>query len=528
MAGVGVALAGVVVGLASCGSDGGGDHRGPVVVVTQVASGVIDAAGGSVSVPLASASPLAGTQVDIPAGALASSTDITISQVTGDTGFAADVLVTELGPVGTAFAVPASVGVKYDPDYLAANGITDTSTLKVVLMEDGVANQTLMTRAQDDANGLLTADVAQAGRLAVLGYSVASLDGTYRVADFYYESSATQGDMPATGSPLPAPKGFTSDSMIIRFDGAGKFTLSGKQNRDGVTTNVLQVGTYTVDPDGTVAIGLLTGAVLAGGSALVLQSATSGSDPQYIVGIKQGGGSFSRASLNGVYRMANYRFSRSEPQQDAPILGDPLPSPRGMTSEYLTLTFDGAGNYAMTGKQNRDGTLTDVSDAGTYTVNADGVVVFGNMTGALLAGGSGFVLAATSGDPGAAVALKTGAGIFDNASLKGNYATVNYRVAGAQTQGNAPAEGDELPAAKGMTGTLLDMSFDGAGNFSIANGVSNTDGYLTSISFTGVYAIAPDGTLTLGNMTGQVMPGGSVFILSTVSGDPAIVTGLLQ
>jgi len=109
-----------LLALAACGGGGGGNSTisgtTPDSGVSVVASQVIDSGGGTVAVTDAS-SPIAGTQVVIPAGALSSATRITIGQVSGATGLPADVLVAELGPTGTVFSVPVSVTLRYSAQY---------------------------------------------------------------------------------------------------------------------------------------------------------------------------------------------------------------------------------------------------------------------------------------------------------------------------------------------------------------------------------------------------------------------------
>src|SRR3954471_19937187 len=122
---------GLLMALASCGSGSGGNSGAvvtnpPPVVGPLVASMMVDSAGGTLAVTDAS-SPLAGTQVMVPAGALASPTMITISSVSGG-GIPANLVVARLGPSGIAFSSPVTVTLPYSAQYLAANAISDPAT----------------------------------------------------------------------------------------------------------------------------------------------------------------------------------------------------------------------------------------------------------------------------------------------------------------------------------------------------------------------------------------------------------------
>ncbi|MDP2322495.1 MAG: hypothetical protein Q8N51_00505, partial [Gammaproteobacteria bacterium] len=140
-------------------------------------SQVVDSGGGTVTVTN-EASPLAGTEVVIPEGALSEPTTITISQVSGTGGVPGDVLVAAFGPTDAGFSVPVAVTIRHSPQYLSNNGIGDPSTLKVVALRTGSDNETLRTVAQDQDGNSVTAATTQFGRFAVLGYSNATLSGT--------------------------------------------------------------------------------------------------------------------------------------------------------------------------------------------------------------------------------------------------------------------------------------------------------------------------------------------------------------
>ena len=114
-----------LMALSACGG-GGGDaaavvaNNPPPVISPVVASMVVDSAGGTLAVTDAS-SPLAGTQVTIPAGALASPTKLTIAQVAGMAGVPANVAVARVGPSGIVFSSPVTITLPYSLQYMADN-----------------------------------------------------------------------------------------------------------------------------------------------------------------------------------------------------------------------------------------------------------------------------------------------------------------------------------------------------------------------------------------------------------------------
>jgi len=394
----------LLVGLTYCGGSGGRgggeNNSGPV------ASAVVGAAGGTVTVTDAS-SPLFGTQVIIPAGALVNSTTITISDETGLTGLPADVLVIDMGPTGTVFLVPVTITIKYSAKYLTDNNIIDPTTLKVVLMDSGVASETLGTISQNIANDTITTETTHFSNFAALGYTDTTASGSYTGVSFTYNNAITQSLTPATGSPLPPPLGFSVDDQTFVFDGAGNWTSSGTKNQDGVTSPTSSSGTYSVAVNGTyTSSDGGTGGILAGGSTIVY-AYPSGSKMKIGIGIKQGGGSFSNASLTGNYTGISFTYDNSTIQSNTPAAGSPLPAPLGFSVDDQTFVFDGNGNFTASGTKDKDGTSSATSSSGTYSVAADGTYTSSDGgTGAVLADGSMIIYAYTSGSK-----MKIGVGI---------------------------------------------------------------------------------------------------------------------
>lgn len=278
------------------GCSGGGDSNTPPSFQgnTTVASAVIGPGGGTLTVTDPT-SPLNGSQVVIPPGALLNSTTITLGSPTGITGFPTDVLVAELGPTGTTFSVPVSVTIKYSSQYLTNNGINDATTLKVVSTNAGVANETLRTISQDTTQNTVTAQTTHFSNFAVVGYTNATLSGSYGLT--FYSSDATAGpqdviNIPSVPSSVSVPfpgYAFSTSVVTVTFDGAGNFTYSGTRNRGGVSGTVSGSGAYAVAANGTLTFSSTGGTphagnVLAGGSTFILAT-TSGQPIQLGVGI---------------------------------------------------------------------------------------------------------------------------------------------------------------------------------------------------------------------------------------------------
>ena len=534
-----VSLAALTVCLAPAGCGGGGGGGGGAAAPTPSASGTVGAAGGTVTVTDIN-SPIVGTQVTIPAGALSAPTNITITPNAGGTGLPTDAMVVDLGPSGTLFSQPVTVTIKYSAQYLTDNSITDPTTLKVVSIDAGAANSTLGTVSQDNVNRTVTAQTTHFSSFAVLGYTNATLSGSYTMVLYHYNPATPQGALPSEpGAPpqphFPAPGGFRDQISTITFDGAGNFNLlSGTTNSDGTSSAVPSAqGTYSIAPDGTFNIASIgiSGGVLAGGSAFVF-AATSG-DTQIGIGIKNGG-SFSNASLNGSYSIASYSYNAAATQ---PTLTNPpqanMPAPAGFNSELATLTLNGAaGTFTLSGTVNSDGTATPDSGSGTYSVNADGSFTTNvGLTGNVLAGGSMFVFRTATGETRMGVGVKQG-GSFSTASASGLYTMVQYSFNAGANQPALPAEPagppqPAMPSPLGFRAQLATLTLNGgAGTFTLS-GTQNADGTGSSISGSGTYAVAADGTFTTSTgLTGTLLADGSTLVFATTSGNTQMGVGI--
>jgi hypothetical protein len=405
----------------------------------------------------------------------------------------------------------------------------------------------------------VSAQITRAGRFAVLGYSNATVSGSYgfnfSIVDSRFGSpGAIQIDVPDTpfeGSvSVPFPGyAFASELGTIAFDGAGNYSWSGTRNNGGTPTAVSGSGTYSVDAEGRLALDIgPSGGVLAGGSTFVLTS-TSGAVVEMGVGVKLGG-AYGNASLNGSYGVAHhYSNAGAGPLStiDLDIRRTPysetvdVPFPAyAFSTELHTATFNGAGSYSWSGTRKQGSVVSAVSGNGTYAVPGDGsLTMAGGLTGHLLAGGSTFLLTAASGQPiGISAGLRRG-GSFSAASLGGTYTVALYYAdPGAAPAGTIDIDIPDTPfngafavpfPLAAFSTELRTVTFNGAGSYTWS-GIRNRGGVSSPVSGNGTYAVAGDGTLTTdGGLAGTVLAGGSTFILSSTSGqDMGIGVGILR
>ena len=546
--------------LAGCGSGfenpgGGGANAAPPVSIVA-ASQVIDENGGTLAVT--GSSQIAGTQAVFPAGALSGATTVTLSHITGAAGVPGDVLVVELGPAGTVFSQPVTVTIKVLSQYLTSRGISDPTTLKVVALSAGAAGDTLRTVSRNLEQRTVTAQATRAGRFAVLGYSNATVSGSYgfnfTIMDARFGSSAIQVDVPDTpfegtvSVPFPG-YAFDSELGTIAFDGAGNYSWSGIRNNGGTPTPVSGSGIYSVDADGRLALDIgPSGGVLAGGSTFVLTT-TSGGVVEMGVGVKLGG-AYGNASLTGSYGVAHHYSDagagplstieldiRRTPYSET--VDVPFPA-YAFNTELRTATFNGAGGYSWSGTRKQGSVVSAVSGNGTYAIAGDGTLTLDSgLTGHLIDGGSTFLQTAASGQPiGIGVGLRRG-GSFSAASLGGTYTVALYYAdPGAAPAGAIDIDIPETPFNGGFavpfplaafSTELRTMTFNGAGSYSWS-GIRNRGGVSSPVSGNGTYAVAANGTLTTdGGLAGNVLAGGSTFVLTSTSGQAMrIGVGILR
>ncbi len=489
---------------------------------TMAASQVVGAAGGTVAVTDPT-SPLLGTQVVIPPGALATPTTITIgtSTTAASLGLPGSVLVTDFGPSGTVFAQPVTITIKYRAQYLTDGQFTDPRILKVVAMAAGRARETLRTTAQDTSALTISARTTHFTPFAALGPSAATLNGDYFYASTSYASSTPQQGANTVGSPQLEPRGFEVEIGTARFDGTGGGSFTATRNLDGVGAPMGGSFTYAVAPDGTYSADNMRGGVLAGGSLLVF--GTSSGTPRFALGLKKGG-SFTTATAIGTYFVETYSFVGG-PQPSAQTQGLPQQPPLGFVSETGVAVLDGNGGGTYTVTRNLDGSASSISLPFSYSVAADGTYTAGNHAGGLLEGGSMLVFGTTSGSPRLSFAIRK-EGTFATSDLSGVYTMLSrYYKGGAQPQSSAPGSPQQPPAGFAIdigTATLDGM---GGGSFAVT---TNIDTVASPFSGSFSYSVAADGTYTAGNFGGGVLAGGAVILFGSTSGTPRISLAILR
>jgi hypothetical protein len=335
------------------------------------------------------------------------------------------------------------------------------------------ANPSQTCVVTDGSGKMGSSNVTNASVVCTTGVANANLQGTFKMARYSF---------------VPNGNGAVGDLVSVTFDGVGKFSGTDIHNYGGTVSSDSVSGTYTIAADGTLDISrpgsTMTGRLSANGKTLVASQTTSGSNPSVLLGIKHGQSKFSNADLIGIYKVVNFAYPGP-----FDYLGD--------TSNLLTLTFDGAGNFSGTDVQNNGGTIASSSTSGTYTVAADGTLTITKTGGPTITGGlsadSNTLVASqtTSGEsPSVLLGIKQGQSDFSNANLRGTYkvAAYNYDYVG---------DGSELS----------DVTFDGAGNFD-ATGVQNQAGTVSSSAALGTYTVAADGGLTVTPTAGYPIAGG--------------------
>lgn len=204
------------------------------------------------------------------------------------------------------------------------------------------------------------------------------------------EGSADFTDQSLNGSYQLVSYGNSGNSAArwtLSFNGAGHFAGSEVINNAGAISTRAVAGTYAVAADGKLMLtpsggSTLTGGVSTGGDALVAEQITSAQLPSLQVGIRAGPGTYSDATVSGLYELATWGTSGGS---------------RGF------LSFDGAGHYS--------GGFRSV---GTYSVAGDGTLTLSATAGAALTGrvsASGDMLIASQTTAGQLPTVKVGAQI---------------------------------------------------------------------------------------------------------------------
>jgi hypothetical protein len=244
--------------------------------------------------------------------------------------------------------------------------------------------------------------------------------------------------------------------------------------------------------------------VSADGNAIVSADLNMGEQAYIDFEVKQGQNSLTNADLVGTYTLVTYGSS-------------------GDSGSLWTLTADGSGNFVGLEVQNTAGVITPSRPVtGTYAVGADGVLTVTPDTGPPLSGGVSadgdtLVLSQlTSGQkPSITVGIKPAQSGLTIQDVLGTYAIARQESSGDK-------------------GSLLTLTFDGAGNIS-GTGRSNDTGTISDVMPAGTYSVGADGTLTVSltgekPLTGSVSVDGKQLVLASLTAgeSPSIGVGVLS
>ena len=231
------------------------------------------------------------------------------------------------------------------------------------------------------------------------------------------------------------------------------------------------------------------------------------------------------ALIGSYIDAAYYHDPHSGWQLVTPSVGQPLSTPLGFSSNEITVTFDGAGNFTATGTGNNDGTQVSGSSTGTVSSATPGT--------AWLVDGSVLIKAnITNGDATHIDIIgKIGSG-YTNADVNGKYTSVSFYNDPGNAQSNMVAQGSPMPVPRGIHSEVAVFQADGIGSLTPLSDVNNKDGVATTT--TGgtpiSYSVASDGSLSLGtgapmlNLVGS----GELVIGTRTIGAPVIITAAVK
>ncbi|MGB6310276.1 MAG: PASTA domain-containing protein [Steroidobacteraceae bacterium] len=203
--------------------------------------------------------------------------------------------------------------------------------------------------------------------------TTASINGNYTLVDISAQLST--GNMYGYLATIALNNGIVTGTYTENMAGT-------------ITTGNPASAQWTVTNGMVTSVGAAQGAVSADGDLIVLADTNSGDDPFINVAVPRGTG-VTQATFEGVYSLAAYG-------------GDTI---AGTTGKAITAFAYGNGTFSVTIVQNANGTITNDTGAGTYTVTSDGTLTITDSsgdvsTGAISADGNAFVLAnITSGKP---------------------------------------------------------------------------------------------------------------------------------
>ncbi len=291
----------------------------------------------------------------------------------------------------------------------------------------------------------------------------------------------------------------------VTADGLGMITGGTRnENENGVvTTDAYPATPYSIDAAGVMtlfegAVAAFRGAISADGNVACLSAIANGESPAIIIlGKKEG--TYSNASLNGLYHLAGIAY----------VFGGPSDN-----STWGTTMFDGAGMHMESQNENTDGTVAGPFNSNrTYSVAADGSVTadFGGVmySGAILAGGELIILAGdtTAAGPPYILILTKGTSGATNALLSGTYTGVGFQA-------------DDSPPPE-WSSYLFTPTADGTGaSLAFPDGIQNDDGTVMMIGADGSnYTVSPTGLFNWFGIsyTGGVAPSGNYAVCAGIS-----------
>ena len=282
-------------------------------------------------------------------------------------------------------------------------------------------------------------------------FSNASIAGSYTLIDYSHQYSGE----------------YQCGVGTLTLSSNGTYTTAFTGNTDGVIAKASISGTYTVTADGAFTTtstqwgDTFTGRISSSGVIVEAQTTVKGSVPAHpdnncpeiTVAVKNGGATFSNASVAGTYTLIDYAHQFPTTQ-----------NPAGQYQDAVgTMTLNSNGTYTAAFTANMDGVIGQASTSGTYTIAADGTYTSTSKD-------SGDTMTGRISSSGVMVAAQT---------------TVRGSTPGFPSDNNAPEfivglrnEGTLTPASKNLVGGVgNDIMSGAAGNDTIVGGGGVSNGF---------------------------------------------------
>lgn len=180
-------------------------------------------------------------------------------------------------------------------------------------------------------------------------YTNADLNGEYYELGYMYDAA-------------PGATPYSVDSALYSFNGNGNFSFTGKTNWNGNVQDDNGSSTYSVSSGGSVVFGALGGDVQLNADCKLGIWANISSTNSWLTRcyIKKADKAYSNADLTGKWTFIGFGDT------------DGL----NFFSYFGTFTFDSNGNCTISGVQNKNGTMSTVSESGgIWTVYSDGHIM---------------------------------------------------------------------------------------------------------------------------------------------------------